>query len=325
MFTRESSASTLWSAATASGAAVGTVVPKPPSQEGGNKDGEVTHAQNLVWSRGEPLRWLSVSEPPVVMECKTHSQSLIRCATIFYIHFPPLPLSPRFSRHTSLTDPHTLVPCGAHERKLMLERCWVQEADLAVWLVWLSPGKTGSEKVNEGLIYWFSLFFSAISGGCSAAVTLTVCVGGDMTWLLLQTCVNESVCVCVSVDASVTSKHACVYAYVCVYVCLCVGQVVGRLPVFSLARLHTTAWQQRAGQLNSFGRGEESERGKGRGGEKVRREVEGLWGPDVLECTHTHTRAHTHTRTHTHTHTHTHTRTHTHKAIYIPWGSERGL
>lgn len=51
--------------------------------------------------------------------------------------------------------------------------------------------------------------------------------------------------------------------------CGCVGRVAGCLPVFSLAGLHTTAWQQRAGQLNSLdgekrareGREEEEERG----------------------------------------------------------------
>lgn len=54
-----------------------------------------------------------------------------------------------------------------------------------------------------------------------------------------------------------------------VHVCARVGQVAGCLPVFSLARLHTAAWQQRAGQLNSLdgekrvreGREEEEERG----------------------------------------------------------------
>ncbi len=41
-------------------------------------------------------------------------------------------------------------------------------------------------------------------------------------------------------------------ACVCVCVSVCVGRVAGCLPVFSLARLHTAAWQQRAGQLNSL-------------------------------------------------------------------------
>lgn len=46
--------------------------------------------------------------------------------------------------------------------------------------------------------------------------------------------------------------------------------------MFSLAGLHTAAWQQKAGQLNSLD-GEKRVRGKGRaGGEGVRREVEGL-------------------------------------------------
>lgn len=54
-----------------------------------------------------------------------------------------------------------------------------------------------------------------------------------------------------------------------VFVCVCVGRVAGCLPVFSLAGLHTAAWQQRAGQLNSLdgekrareGMEEEEERG----------------------------------------------------------------
>jgi len=57
--------------------------------------------------------------------------------------------------------------------------------------------------------------------------------------------------------------------FMCVHVC--VGRVAGYLPVFSLARLHTAAWQQRAGQLNSLdeekrakeGRGEEEEEERG--------------------------------------------------------------
>lgn len=52
-------------------------------------------------------------------------------------------------------------------------------------------------------------------------------------------------------------------------VCVCVRRVAGCLPVFSLASLHTAAWQRRAGRLNSLdgekrareGREEEEERG----------------------------------------------------------------
>lgn len=81
--------------------------------------------------------------------------------------------------------------------------------------------------------------------------------------------------------------HACVGIYVdvhlcicCIflYVCVCVWRVAGCLPVFSLAGLHTAAWQQKAGQLNSLD-GEKRARGRGRGGggrDGVRREVEGL-------------------------------------------------
>lgn len=58
---------------------------------------------------------------------------------------------------------------------------------------------------------------------------------------------------------------------------MCVGRVAGRLPVFSLARLHTAAWQQSAGQLNSLDGEKRAGEGRGRGGgEGVRREVEGL-------------------------------------------------
>lgn len=48
----------------------------------------------------------------------------------------------------------------------------------------------------------------------------------------------------------------CMYVYVCAYVW---GEWRGCLPIFSLARLHTAAWQQRAGQLNSLD-GEKSAR-----------------------------------------------------------------
>lgn len=56
-----------------------------------------------------------------------------------------------------------------------------------------------------------------------------------------------------------------------VRLCVCVGRVAGCLPVFSLAKLHTAAWQQRAGQLNSLdgekrvreGRGKEEEEERG--------------------------------------------------------------
>lgn len=60
---------------------------------------------------------------------------------------------------------------------------------------------------------------------------------------------------------------------------VCVGRVAGCLPVFSLAELHTAAWQQKAGQLNSLdgekrardGRKEEEEvRRKRRGGGTLR-------------------------------------------------------
>lgn len=44
-----------------------------------------------------------------------------------------------------------------------------------------------------------------------------------------------------------------------VFWCVRGGRVAGCLPVFSLARLHTAAWQQRAGQLNSLD-GEKRER-----------------------------------------------------------------
>lgn len=60
--------------------------------------------------------------------------------------------------------------------------------------------------------------------------------------------------------------------------CVCVGRAAGCLPVFSLAELHTAAWQRRAGQLNSLDgekrarerSEEEEERGKKRGGGTLR-------------------------------------------------------
>lgn len=81
--------------------------------------------------------------------------------------------------------------------------------------------------------------------------------------------------------------------------CVCGGQVVGCLPVFSLARLHTAAWQRRAGQLNSFGKEEESKRGKGRrGGAERWRDFRGE------TCLSTHVHSHACTMTHS-SHLHT--------------------
>lgn len=65
----------------------------------------------------------------------------------------------------------------------------------------------------------------------------------------------------------------CVCVCECVEVCMCVWRVAGCLPVFSLAGLHTAAWQRRAGQLNSL---DGEKRAREGGGEGVRREVEGL-------------------------------------------------
>lgn len=65
--------------------------------------------------------------------------------------------------------------------------------------------------------------------------------------------------------------------------------MAGCLPVFSLAGLHTAAWQQKAGQLNSLdgekrGRGEEEE--EERGQEERWRDRK---GPGALVGTHIHT------------------------------------
>lgn len=76
----------------------------------------------------------------------------------------------------------------------------------------------------------------------------------------MRACVCERVCADMYVDV-----------FFCVRLCVCVGRVAGCLPVFSLAKLHTAAWQQRAGQLNSLdgekrareGRGKEEEEERG--------------------------------------------------------------
>lgn len=77
------------------------------------------------------------------------------------------------------------------------------------------------------------------------------------------------------------------YMYVLQCVCVCVGRVAGCLPVFSLAELHTAAWQQRAGQLNSLD-SEKSARGKGK---RRRRKGKKRGGGDIKEQTYlgTHT------------------------------------
>lgn len=101
---------------------------------------------------------------------------------------------------------------------------------------------------------------------------------------------------------------------VLVCVCACVGRVAGCLPVFSLARLHTAAWQQRAGQLNSLD-GEKRAR-EGREGKGRRRQRRGgkKRGGGTLRARHAWEHTHTHTRAVTHM-----------KAIYMPQGTERGL
>lgn len=148
VFACKASASTLSSAATASGVSwYGG--PKVWSPEGENKDGEVALAQSLMWSKKEPLRWLTASKPPIVMECKTHMRTQIHAQQYFLFTFLLCHSTPLYTHKQTSTR----VPCRTDERKLMLDQCLVQEADLAVWLVWLSPGETGSEKVNEGLIY----------------------------------------------------------------------------------------------------------------------------------------------------------------------------
>lgn len=72
------------------------------------------------------------------------------CAATFYYHLPFL-LS--LSETPPLAQTFGFVPRRADEQNLMLDQRLVQEADLAVRLVWHSSGETGSEKVNEGLIY----------------------------------------------------------------------------------------------------------------------------------------------------------------------------
>lgn len=89
-------------------------------------------------------------------------------------------------------------------------------------------------------------------------------------------CIGVCTCMCVWVEMYV-DVFLCLYLWVHVCVCVSVGRVAGCLPVFSLAGLHTAAWQQRAGQLNSLNgerRVREREGKRRRGG--VRREVEGL-------------------------------------------------
>ena len=84
-------------------------------------------------------------------------------------------------------------------------------------------------------------------------------------------------------DVTLATKHACVFLRVCVCVNMyvdvsrvaCVGRVAGCLPVFSLAELHTAAWQRRAGQLNSLDREKRAREGREGGGGGVRGEVEG--------------------------------------------------
>lgn len=67
--------------------------------------------------------------------------------------------------------------------------------------------------------------------------------------------------------------HVCGHVCGCISVCVRGGRVAGCLPVFSLARLHTAAWQLRAGQLNSLdgekrAREREGKRRRRRGGKK---------------------------------------------------------
>lgn len=150
---------------------VGTAVPELEAQRGQHKAKEVRLGQSFMWSTKESLRWLTASKPPFVIKCKTHMQRLIH--TREYV----LPtLQPTSFSHTNSYTHFTLRT--ADERKLMLDQCLVQEADLALWLVWLASREKGSEKVNEGLIYWFRRFFSAISSALlQPSLSLFVWVG----------------------------------------------------------------------------------------------------------------------------------------------------
>lgn len=109
----------------------------------------------------------------------------------------------------------------------------------------------------------FSLLLAAL--WCSRHFRYLCGLGHDST-LAANVCAGARVRVCV---------RTCMW--MCACVCVCGGRVAGCLLVFSLAGLHTAAWQRRAGQLNSLdgekrarqGR-EEEERGKKRGGGALR-------------------------------------------------------
>lgn len=144
---------------------------------------------------------------------------------MFYYHLPFL-LS--LSETPLLAHTFRFRPRRADEQSLILDQCLVQEADLAVRLVWLSSGETGSEKVNEGLIYrfCFSPLLAGIWPGCHSP---RLCgVGPDPTPApdaLVDACIRA--CACGHLCAC-TLVHL-LYIFACVCVCVASGGLPARV------------------------------------------------------------------------------------------------